>query len=169
MTKALRALADHLDRCDHPCRETDVRIALACRHLIRYEEPFDRFGGGKFVGYATPDGTRYLVDSPAWMPKRRPQSTDDPKVILEAVGDAIPAYTGSLDAAMTLEEQGWAIEAKRRFDCDDYYWCDVRVWDTFSGREDGEPVIEFASKGCQNYAAAHCAAWLRAKAHRHKK
>ncbi len=78
----------------------------------------------------------------------------------------IPAYTASIDAAMTLAVRGWIISIERGFDDDGEYWSKVIVVDSHSiGRGcDPSERVEFVSYGPGEPPRYIAAAWLKARA-----
>jgi hypothetical protein len=139
MREELEALAVRCKGAAGPDRELDTLIWLA----------------------VTPGATRKETVVPA-NETRRGWTIDETR---EASGRLIitPSYTGSIDAAMTLELQGWLIEIKRGFDDDGEYWVVVRVANSFvAERED--PYDWITVRGGVSLPITITAAWLRARA-----
>lgn len=97
MDTHLKELIDLLERCAGPDRELDVEIQETVVGLEMYESIAER-GGGKCIRYYPgPPGPTYR---------------------------ALPRYTSSIDAAMTLVPEGWSRHLSE--DDKNIWWVDLR-------------------------------------------
>jgi hypothetical protein len=148
-------LAERCEKATGPDRELDVKIGYSVGVLTKYTDPMPPYGALVGVEYA---GEQHPLFAP-WWPNRR-DDRDDLACIAEMTG--LPAYTASLDAAMTLVPEGISFEVRRSGTGDKGQ---AMLWDPMRAPGD----LQWRVTGCASPALALCAAALRARATKESK
>ena len=131
------ALADKIERADGPSRALDCLAAVA---------------SGKFRKDVNERGPCYV------------RQNDDGTESWPGYGGAqlVPAYTSSIDAAMTLAPEGWRVDELKEGQNGDF-WCRLRPrdYDAYFKRDPNGPL--YITCGSKSFALALTAAALRAR------